>query len=144
MKNFFSLLVLVAVAFLIGSTSVSAQTMAKHDQMASSETMSAKGDATMAAKPKLITLAQRPGVYTTEGLTLAAGEYVFEIVNENVAKPVGFYLQAADDSQVENSGLSAVLKEGETGRTGTVTLTPGTYRYSCPLNPTPHYVITVK
>ena len=83
-------------------------------------------------------------MYTTEGLTLAAGEYVFEIVNENVAKPVGFYLQAADDSQVENSGLSAVLKEGETGRTGTVTLTPGTYRYSCPLNPTPHYVITVK
>ena len=135
MKNFLSLLSLVLFATLFSAT-VSAQ----------SAQMADKGDHMMAEKAKVtvVKLSQQPNEYTTTELNLAPGKYVFEITNENVDKGLGFYLQDATDAQVPNSGVEALVEKGQTQRTGVVTLTAGTYQYSCPLNPTPHYTLTVK
>ncbi|MEM1119779.1 MAG: hypothetical protein AAGJ18_04985 [Bacteroidota bacterium] len=93
----------------------------------------------------VIQLAQVPGEYETTELNLAPGKYIFEVTNKNVDKGLGFYLTPTSDAkaQVPNSGLEKLVKQGETSRTGIVDLTAGTYQYSCPLNPTPHYKVTV-
>ncbi len=120
------------------------------DKMMKAETVQAKGatmqDKMMKAAPTVINLSQTPGQYETTELNLAAGTYIFAVTNENVEKELGFYLTPTSDAkaQVPNSGLESLVGKGQTARTGTVTLTPGTYQYSCPLNPTPHYTITVK
>ena len=94
----------------------------------------------------VVQLSQVPGEYETTELNLPPGKYVFEVTNRNVDKGLGFYLTPATaaDQQVANSGLSKLVGEGETARTGVVELTAGEYQYSCPLNPTPHYTITVE
>jgi len=94
----------------------------------------------------IVQLAQTEGVYETTSLTLAAGQYMFEVTNKDVAKPLGFYLtpQGMGDKQIPNSGLNALVDKGQTSTTGIVKLEPGVYNYSCPLNPTPHYTLTVK
>ncbi|TXF87759.1 hypothetical protein FUA23_17670 [Neolewinella aurantiaca] len=94
--------------------------------------------------PKTIKLTQKEGVYNEGNLELAAGYYVFEVTNKKVAKDLGFYLQDETGAQVQNSGLKELVGKGETNTTGLVFLTPGNYQYSCPLNPTPHYSVTVK
>ena len=93
----------------------------------------------------VVQLSQVPGEYETTQLNLPAGKYIFEVTNRNVDKGLGFYLTPAKaaDQQVPNSGLSKLVGEGETARTGVVELSEGSYQYSCPLNPTPHYSITV-
>lgn len=93
----------------------------------------------------VVQLSQTPGEYETTALNLPAGKYIFEVTNRNVDKALGFYLTPAKaaDQQVANSGLSKLVDEGETARTGVVELEAGAYQYSCPLNPTPHYTITV-
>ena len=96
------------------------------------------------AEPTVIQLSQEEGVYTTTHLELAPGDYIFEVTNDGVDKDLGFYLQDATDAGVANSGLNELVGNGETSRTGVVHLEAGTYRYSCPLNPTPHYTLTVK
>ena len=98
------------------------------------------------AAPTVINLSQTPGQYEITELNLTAGTYIFEVTNKNVDKELGFYLTPTSDAkaQIPNSGLESLVGKGQTARTGTVTLTPGTYQYSCPLNPTPHYTITVK
>lgn len=150
MKNFFSLLLLAAIA--IFSTGLNAQ-MAHKDNMAAkggdammekSETMMAKKEAMMSkAAPTTVALSQITGAYTTQSLHLTPGDYIFEVTNTEVDKGLGFYLQAADGSQVTNSGLGALAQKGETQQTGVVTLTEGSYEYSCPLNPTEKYSLTV-
>lgn len=93
----------------------------------------------------VVQLSQVTGEYETTSLDLAPGKYIFEVTNRNVDKGLGFYLTPADAKrkQVANSGLSKLVGEGETARTGVVELQAGEYQYSCPLNPTPHYTITV-
>ena len=143
MKTFlkFTFLFLFAVGF---TTVASAQEMAHKDNMAKKESM-AKKDAIMADKaPAVISLSQVDGHYEATALTLDAGTYIFEVTNRSVDKDLGFYLQDASEAQVANSGLQSLVGNGETARTGVVTLKPGTYTYSCPLNPTPHYTLTVK
>ena len=121
-----------------------AETMASKDAMMEKETMASK-DAMMAkAEPTVIRLSQTAGQYNTEALNLATGQYIFEVSNMDVKKDLGFYLQDANEGQVENSGLAALVGKGETSRTGIVTLTEGSYQYSCPLNPTPHYTIKIR
>ncbi|MTB52254.1 hypothetical protein [Lewinella sp. W8] len=94
--------------------------------------------------PRVISLTQREGVYETTGLNLAPGYYVFEVTNTSVDKDLGFYLQDADGEQVTASGLQELVGNGETSRSGIVFLSAGTYQYSCPLNPTPHYRLKVE
>ena len=93
-----------------------------------------------------IQLKQVEGAYVTTELTLAPGQYIFQVTNHEVDKGLGFWLTPADDAetQIPNSGLAKLVQKGETSQTGVVTLAEGTYLYSCPLNPTPHYTITVK
>lgn len=94
----------------------------------------------------LIKLSQVPGEYETTELNLPPGKYIFEVTNKNVDKGLGFWLTPTDNpkSQIANSGLSKLVGKGEVARTGLVELGAGEYQYSCPLNPTPHYTITVK
>lgn len=145
MKSIFQLLSVLAFVFA-GTTAISAQDMmaAKHDDQ-----MSAKGDKMMKvekmmkAEPTVIHLDQVEGEYVTQELNLTPGDYIFEVTNTEVEKGLGFYLQDAAGDQVKNSGLSSLVKNGETSRTGIVTLTEGSFQYSCPLNPTPHYTVNV-
>ena len=91
----------------------------------------------------VVSLSQTAGQYETTSLSLAPGKYIFEITNQNVDKDLGFYLVNADAKQVNNSGVSHLVAKGKTARTGIVELTEGTYKYNCPLNPTPQYTLTV-
>jgi hypothetical protein len=94
---------------------------------------------------RVIQLSQTPGEYETVSLNLKPGKYIFEVTNRNVDKKLGFYLTPAGDekAQVPNSGLQKLVNKGETSRTSVVELSVGDYQYSCPLNPTPHYSLTV-
>lgn len=123
--------ILMLVLFLSVSAALNAQT---HDK-----------DVTV------IELTQVEGAFETEHLNLKPGKYQFRIVNKNVDKELGFLIQKAEDAQkdpmksaVENSFSTSLIKKGGAEYTGVVDLTAGSYVYSCPLNPTPHYQITVK
>jgi hypothetical protein len=98
-----------------------------------------------------VRLTQVTGKFTTEILKLKPGQYQFEVTNQGVDKELGFVIQKEDDKDkdvmktaVENSFTKSLIKKGETQSTGVVTLEKGRYVYSCPLNPTPKYIIEVK
>ena len=109
------------------------------------QSLVAQNSTTMQDDVKVIQLSQTPGEYETVSLNLKPGKYIFEVSNRNVDKKLGFYLTPANDekAQVPNSGLKKLVNKGETSRTGVVELSVGDYQYSCPLNPTPHYSLTV-
>jgi plastocyanin len=99
----------------------------------------------------IVKLVETPGQFDTKELKLKAGSYQFEITNKGVDHEVAFFLQQENDkgkqdfaTALPNSGLSKTIKDGETSKTGVVALAKGTYVYSCPLNPTPHYKIIVE
>lgn len=98
-----------------------------------------------AAKPTEVELVQTPGQFEPKELKLKAGAYVFKIVNRGIDHKVGFYLQHDNEKgrKVAKSD-TGLIGTNKSSKTGVVTLKPGTYVYSCPLNPTPHYVITVE
>ena len=105
----------------------------------------AEKQATTISDVTVVRLSQTEGVYENTSLALAPGKYIFEVKNKNVAKSLGFYLTPTSDAkaQVANSGLSHLVANGGTARTGVVDLTAGDYQYSCPLNPTPKYSLNV-
>ena len=99
----------------------------------------------------VIELAQVDGAFTTKSLSLKPGKYQFEITNTEVDHEVGFVIQKAKDKEgdvmktaVENSFSTSLIAIGKTVPTGIVELKAGEYVYSCPMNPTPKYSITVK
>ncbi len=121
----------VAIAFLFSSTNVVAQTAEK--------------DVT------IIELTQTANTINTQNLNLKPGKYQFRVVNVDVEKDLGFVIQKAADAKgdvmktaVENSFTTALIKKGDAQYTGVVELKAGEYVYSCPLNPTPQYKLTVK
>lgn len=134
---------LAAFAFVFAMTNtVSAQKMEKKMDKHMS---SMKSDVTV------IELAQVDGAFTTEGLTLKPGKYQFNVTNRAVGHEVGFVIQKASDKDadvmktaVENSFAQNMIAKGKTESSGVVELKAGEYVYSCPLNPTPKYSITVK
>jgi hypothetical protein len=88
-------------------------------------------------------------VAKAQTLTLKPGEYVFRVTNRNVPYELGFWLREKDYNwanplhklnKISVSGGG--LQTGET-REYTVTLKPGAYLYSCPLNTTPDYNLVV-
>lgn len=106
---------------------------------------------TMEKNVTIIELIQTEGQFETQELNLKPGKYQFRVVNKNVVKDLGFVIQNEADKNadvmktaVENSFTTAYVKKGEAGYTGIVELKAGSYVYSCPLNPTPHYKITVE
>lgn len=79
-----------------------------------------------------------------ETLNLKPGKYVFRVTNKNVPYELGFWLRG--DSLIDRATLPSVSGGGlTTGVTKdyAVTLKPGEYVYSCPLNPTPDYRLVV-
>ncbi|NKB59977.1 MAG: hypothetical protein GKS00_27005 [Alphaproteobacteria bacterium] len=78
-------------------------------------------------------------------LKLKPGQYTFRVTNKNVPYELGFWLRGS--GVVGRVSLPSVSGGGlATGVTKdyTVTLKPGEYLYSCPLNPTPNYKIIVE
>ncbi len=109
------------------------------------EKLSAHSDVT------IIELAQVDGAFTTEGLSLKPGKYQFNVTNRAVGHEVGFVIQKAADKNgdvmktaVENSFSQNMIAKGKTESSGIVELKAGDYVYSCPMNPTPKYKLTVK
>ncbi|UCH73120.1 MAG: hypothetical protein JSU82_12235 [Rhodospirillales bacterium] len=80
----------------------------------------------------------------TEPMTLKPGKYIFRVTNKNVPYGLGFWLRG--DGIVARATLPSVSGGGlTTGATKDyeVELTPGSYVFSCPLNPTPDYRLVV-
>jgi len=82
-------------------------------------------------------------------LELKPGKYVFRVTNKNVPYEVGFWLRDEDynwknplDKLTKTSVSGGGLTTGKT-QDYEVELKPGTYLYSCPLNPTPDYKLVV-
>lgn len=106
---------------------------------------------TMEKDVTIIELTQVEGEFETQELNLKPGKYQFRVVNKSVDHNVGFVIQKESDKDgdvmetaVPNSFTEEQVKMGDAQYTGVVDLTKGDYVFSCPLNPTPHYSITVK
>ena len=82
-------------------------------------------------------------------ITLKPGEYIFRVTNKNVPYELGFWLREKDYNWANPlHKLSKISISGGGMHTGTtleyaVTLKPGEYLYSCPLNTTPDYNLVV-
>jgi hypothetical protein len=77
-------------------------------------------------------------------LKLKPGKYIFRVTNRNVPYALGFYLRGQGLSQatlpkVSGGGLSPGVSQDYP-----IALKPGTYDFSCPLNPTPDYPLVVE
>ena len=103
---------------------------------------------TAVAQTETVKLTQVPGKFQDENLTLAAGDYQFEIANDGVDHEVGFVLvpkgkyDAAD--HIKAAYVQAPVAEGSSSLTKVVSLEAVEYEYFCPLNPTEKYKLTVK
>lgn len=77
-------------------------------------------------------------------LQLKAGEYVFRVTNRGVPYELGFWLRGASlASRIKLPSVSGGgLIAGKT-QDYAITLKPGEYLYSCPLNTTPDYRLVV-
>ena len=77
-------------------------------------------------------------------LQLKPGAYIFRVVNRDVPYELGFYLRGEGFSQATLPKVSGGgLTKGAT-QDYRVTLKPGKYVFSCPLNPTPDYPLVVQ
>ena len=78
-------------------------------------------------------------------LVLKPGRYVFRVTNKNVPYQLGFYLRAAKRLMVplKPKVVGGGVNIGDT-KEFAIDLKPGSYLYSCPLNPTPDYPLIVK
>jgi hypothetical protein len=77
-------------------------------------------------------------------INLKPGKYTFRVTNKDVPYMLGFYLRG--DGLLNYATLPRVSGGGlTTGKTQdyTIELKPGSYVYSCPLNPTPDYRLEV-
>lgn len=79
-----------------------------------------------------------------ETLELKPGKYIFRVTNVSVDYPLGFYVRGA--SLIDKARLPRVsgggLEKGVT-KDYEITLEEGEYVYSCPLNSTPDYKMSV-
>jgi len=81
---------------------------------------------------------------TSKTLTLKPGDYIFRVTNKNVPYGLGFWLRG--NGLLNRAKLPSVSGGGLTpGKTQDykITLKPGEYVYSCPLNTTPDYSLVV-
>ncbi len=83
-------------------------------------------------------------------IELKPGKYVFRVTNKNVPYVLGFWLREHDYNwknpihKVSKISISGGGLKTGTSKDYVVTLKPGEYLYSCPLNPTPDYRLVVK
>ena len=83
-------------------------------------------------------------LHRAKALRLPAGDYVFRVKNIDVAYVLGFWLRGAGLSRWNLPSVSGGGIERGQSHDYAVSLQPGEYRYSCPLNPTPDYVLIVE
>ena len=99
------------------------------------------------AQVEQINLEQTKGAFTTTNLSLAEGEYQFNVSNNNVGKEVGFVLvpkgKYEPANHIKEAYVTAPVANNKSSLTNVVNLAPGEYEYFCPLNPTPKYSLTV-
>ena len=102
---------------------------------------------TIDAQVQTLKLTQIPGDFKTKSITVAPGQYEFDIANEGVKHEVGFVLVPKGQYEAANHIKEAYVKEtvatGKSSKTSVVTLEAGDYEYFCPLNPTAKYPLTV-
>ena len=88
------------------------------------------------------TLAERQAGF--KPLSLKPGKYIFRVTNQNVPYDLGFYLRGDGEGKGRLPKVSGGgLKQGVT-KDYEITLKPGKYVFSCPLNPTPDYPVVVQ
>lgn len=78
-------------------------------------------------------------------LQLKPGKHVFRVTNRDVPYELGFWLRG--ESLIERARLPSVSGGGlASGKTQdyAIDLKPGSYVFSCPLNPTPDYRLIVE
>lgn len=97
---------------------------------------------------KVIKLTQVEGKFTKSELKLKPGTYIFEVTNKKVDREVGLVVANTTEEgkagdHIKEGYLANTIKKGETARSQVVVLEEGSYKYFCPLNPTPEYTITV-
>ena len=77
-------------------------------------------------------------------IKLKPGNYIFRLTNKNVPYGLGFWLRGQGLGRVTLPSVSGGgLNKGVT-KDYKITLKPGDYVYSCPLNPTPDYRLEVE
>lgn len=76
-------------------------------------------------------------------LRLKPGKYIFRVSNRDVPYELGFYLRGEGVSSVTLPKVSGGGLNKGTTQDYQITLKPGNYVFSCPLNPTPDYPILV-
>ena len=87
---------------------------------------------------------------TAKPIKLKPGKYVFRVTNKNVPYTLGFWLRSkgyTPGNPIHKLTKTSVSGGGLTlgkSRDYEVTLKPGEYVYSCPLNPTPNYRLVVE
>jgi len=77
-------------------------------------------------------------------LKLAPGAYTFRVYNDDVPYTLGFWLRGSGLGRVTLPSVSGGGIEAGGFREYAIDLRAGEYRYSCPLNPTPDYVLLVE
>lgn len=100
-------------------------------------------------KAKKVKLSQVEGEFTTKELKLKPGTYVFEVSNKSVDKEVGFVIAPVTSDgkageHIQDGYLAKTINKGETSSSKEVNLAKGTYKYFCPMNPTPEYTLVVE
>jgi len=83
-------------------------------------------------------------VAASSPLKLAPGHYVFRIYNDNVPYKLGFWLRGSGFARVTLPSVSGGGIGRGSFREYSIELSQGEYRYSCPLNPTPDYILRVE
>jgi uncharacterized cupredoxin-like copper-binding protein len=104
---------------------------------------------TVDKEAKVIKLTQTPGEFNENDLKLEAGEpYIFAVTNKGVDHEVGFVVapkgKTEQKDHIKRAYVTKTVKKGDTQMSNEVILEAGEYVFFCPMNPTPHYSITVK
>ncbi len=77
-------------------------------------------------------------------LYLKPGDYIFRVSNRDVPYELGFWLRAAGLSRLTLPSVSGGGLHTGNSKDYKLSLRAGKYLYSCPLNPTPDYVLIVE
>jgi len=77
-------------------------------------------------------------------LELTPGDYIFRVTNRNVPYELGFWLRGSGLIRLTLPSVSGGGIHTGGSRDYVISLKPGEYLYSCPLNPTPDYRLVVK
>jgi len=77
-------------------------------------------------------------------IKLAPGSYIFRVHNVDVSYALGFWLRGSGFRRVTLPSVSGGGIKAGGFRDYAIELKAGEYRYSCPLNPTPDYVLQVE